>query len=111
MAGLDPAIHRSPKSCMTYAYVYLMASRRNGTLYLGVTTDLVRRVHQHRTGTVPGFTARHGIRMLVWYEPHDDIVAAIQRETSLKRWTRAWKIALIERTNPTWRDLWEEITA
>jgi putative endonuclease len=96
---------------MTYAYVYLMASRRNGTLYLGVTTDLIRRVHQHRTGTVPGFTARHGIRMLVWYEPHDDVVAAIQRETSLKRWTRAWKIALIERTNPTWHDLWEEITA
>jgi putative endonuclease len=96
---------------MTYAYVYLMASRRNGTLYLGLTTDLVRRVRQHRTGTFPGFTARHGIRMLVWYEPHDDIAAAIQRETSLKRWTRAWKIALIERTNPTWRDLWEEITA
>ena len=93
---------------MAYAYVYLMASRRNGTLYLGVTGDLVRRVHEHRVGS-GGFTARYGARYLVWFEPHDDIVMAIQRETSLKRWKRAWKIALIERTNPQWRDLWEDI--
>ncbi len=93
---------------MAYAYVYLMASGRNGTLYLGVTGDLVRRVHEHRTGSA-GFTARYGVRDLVWFEPHDDITAAIQRETSLKRWKRAWKIALIEKDNPGWRDLWEDI--
>jgi len=92
------------------AFVYIMASRRNGTLYLGVTTDLVRRVHRHRTGELGGFTARYGVHRLVWYEGHDDIAAAIQRETSLKRWRRAWKLALIERTNPEWRDLWDEIT-
>ena len=95
---------------MAYAYIYLMSSRCNGTLYLGVTGDLIRRVHEHRTGTT-GFTARYGVRHLVWFEPHDDIAAAIQRETSLKRWKRAWKIALIERTNPGWRDLWEDIVA
>ena len=95
---------------MAYAYVYLMASRRNGTLYLGVTGDLIRRVHEHRTGGA-GFTARYEVRHLVWFEPHDDITVAIQRETSLKRWKRAWKIALIERDNPAWRDLWEEIVA
>ena len=93
---------------MAYAYVYLMASRRNGTLYLGVTGDLVRRVHDHRTGSA-GFTARYEVRQLVWFEPHDDIAVAIRRETSLKRWKRAWKIALIERANPGWRDLWEDI--
>jgi putative endonuclease len=95
---------------MAYAYVYLMASRRHGTLDLGVTTDLVRRVHEHRTGALPGFTARYGVKTLVWYEPHDDIAAAIQRETSLKRRPRAWKLALIETTSPTWRDLWGQIT-
>ncbi|HMR31917.1 MAG TPA: GIY-YIG nuclease family protein [Geminicoccaceae bacterium] len=95
---------------MAYAYVYLMASRRNGTLYLGVTSDLVRRIHEHRTGS-SGFTARYEVRHLVWFEPHDNIAVAIQRETSLKRWKRAWKIALIERDNPAWRDLWEEIVA
>ena len=89
---------------------YLLASRRNGTLYLGVTSDLVRRIHEHRTGS-SGFTARYEVRHLVWFEPHDNIAVAIQRETSLKRWKRAWKIALIERDNPAWRDLWEEIVA
>ena len=95
---------------MAYAYVYLMASRRNGTLYLGFPSDLVRRIHEHRTGS-SGFTARYEVRHLVWFEPHDNIAVAIQRETSLKRWKRAWKIALIERDNPAWRDLWEEIVA
>ncbi len=93
---------------MAYAHVYLMASRRNGTLYLGVTVDLVRRVYEHRTGT-SGFTARYAVRQLVWLEAHDDVAVAIQRETSLKRWKRAWKIALIEKANPDWRDLWADI--
>jgi len=70
------------------AFVYIMASQRNGTLYIGVTGDLVRRVHEHRTGAVAGFTERYGVKSLVWYEVHDEMAAAIQRETSLKRWRR-----------------------
>ncbi len=95
---------------MARAFVYLLASRRNGTLYVGVTGDLVRRVHQHRTGALGGFTARYGVTRLVWYEAHDDIAAAIRREKCLKRWRRSWKLALVERTNPDWRDLWDDIT-
>ena len=91
------------------AFVYIMASQRNGTLYIGVTGDLVRRVHEHRTGAVAGFTERYGVKSLVWYEVHDEMAAAIQRETSLKRWRRDWKLALIEKINPDWRDLWNDI--
>lgn len=94
---------------MAAVYVYLLASRRNGTLYIGVTNDLIRRVHEHREGHVPGFTQRYGVRTLVWFESHDSIEAAIQRETSLKRWKRDWKLALIERSNPEWRDLWSDV--
>ncbi|HWL71974.1 MAG TPA: GIY-YIG nuclease family protein [Geminicoccus sp.] len=91
------------------AFVYIMASQRNGTLYIGVTGDLVRRVHEHRTGAVAGFTERYGVKSLVWYEVHDEMAAAIQRGTSLKRWRRDWKLALIEKINPDWRDLWDDI--
>ncbi|HEY9549298.1 MAG TPA: GIY-YIG nuclease family protein [Kiloniellaceae bacterium] len=90
-------------------YVYVMASQRNGTLYVGVTNDLVRRVYEHRHGVVDGFTKRHAIKILVFFETHDSIEAAIQREKVLKRWNRKWKLALIEGGNPAWRDLWEDI--
>jgi putative endonuclease len=85
--------------------VYLMASRRNGTLYLGVTSDLLTRAAQHRRGDIPGFSAKYGCRVLVWYERHFDINVAIARETQIKGWRRAWKIALIEKDNPQWLDL------
>jgi putative endonuclease len=90
-------------------YVYMLASRPRGTLYIGITGDLVRRVWEHRCGAVPGFTSRYGVERLVWFEVFADVRAAIQREKTLKHWLRAWKIALIERANPTWHDLWEEI--
>ncbi|MCB9962031.1 MAG: GIY-YIG nuclease family protein [Hyphomonas sp.] len=90
--------------------VYIMANRRNGTLYAGVTSDLIRRVWEHHEGVVPGFTQKHGCKTLVWYETHDEISAAIAREKSLKSYRRQNKINLIETRNPHWRDLWFEIT-
>ena len=89
--------------------VYLLASRRNGTLYVGVTSNLVQRVWQHREGLAEGFTKRYGVKQLVWFELHDDMASAIRREKALKEWRRAWKIELIEKINPGWRDLYEEI--
>jgi putative endonuclease len=91
-------------------YVYLLASRKHGTLYLGVTNDLVRRGFEHRSGAVAGFTARYGVKRLVWFEAHDDIEAAILREKKIKKWQRDWKIALIEADNPDWLDLWDVIS-
>lgn len=88
--------------------VYIMASRRNGTLYLGVTTNLPQRAHQHREGVTEGFSQKYGCRHLVWYEQHQEIGAAIAREKELKKWRRAWKLALIETANPQWRDLYED---
>ncbi|MCV9937825.1 GIY-YIG nuclease family protein [Boseaceae bacterium BT-24-1] len=90
-------------------WVYIMTNRRNGTLYLGVTSDLARRVHEHREGLVAGFTRTHGLKRLVWYEWHDEIEAAIQRETSMKRWYRAWKTRAIMVRNPDWDDLHDEL--
>lgn len=87
-------------------YVYILASDFIGTLYIGVTNDLERRVSEHRQKLVPGFTARHDITRLVYYELFTSIDAAIEREKKLKKWRRAWKIKLIEETNPGWRDLW-----
>jgi putative endonuclease len=86
-------------------YVYMMASRRNGTLYCGVTNELVRRVAEHRKGMAKGFTAKYGVTRLVWFEQHSDINEAILREKRIKKWNRAWKIALIEAENRDWRDL------
>ena len=88
--------------------VYLMASRRNGTLYLGVTSDLINRGLEHREGRFDGFSKKYGCRTLVWWEQHFDINDAIVREKRIKGWKRAWKLALIEKTNPTWRDLYED---
>ena len=94
---------------MSY-YVYLLASRKHGTLYLGVTNDLIRRVYQHKSKALAGFIAKYCVNRLVWFETRDDVTAAISREKEIKKWRRDWKIALIETGNPDWRDLWESIT-
>jgi putative endonuclease len=90
-------------------YVYILASKRNGTLYTGVTNDLARRVSEHREGLVPGFTKKYGVKTLVYYETFDDINAAIHRETRLKKYKREWKINLIQQNNIEWRDLSETL--
>jgi len=92
-------------------YVYILASKRNGTLYIGVTNNLGRRIGEHRLGAVPGFTRTYGVHRLVWYERYNDIRDAIAREKSMKKWRRAWKLARIEEINPDWRDLAEELNA
>ncbi|MGA7674717.1 MAG: GIY-YIG nuclease family protein [Rhizomicrobium sp.] len=94
---------------MRQGFVYIMASKRNGTLYLGVTSDLLARVTQHREGHGSDFVKRYNVTMLVWYEEWALITDAIQRETSLKRWPRKWKLALIEKMNPDWRDLYGDL--
>ena len=88
--------------------VYIVASRRHGTLYIGVTSDLCSRIAAHKEGNIPGFTRRYQVKLLAWFEHHDSMEAAIQREKRLKEWQRGWKIELIEKLNPTWRDLFEE---
>ena len=92
-------------------FLYILASRKNGTLYAGVTNDLVRRAQEHREALVPGFTKKYAVKLLVYYEVHSDIAAAIAREKSVKRWLRTWKIQLIEKQNPNWQDLWPELAA
>ena len=89
--------------------VYILASKRNGTLFTGVTSDLAGRIWEHRTGAVPGFTKRHDVKRLVWFAEYADIRDALAEERRIKRWRRAWKIRLIEKLNPEWRDLFEEI--
>jgi putative endonuclease len=89
--------------------VYIVASDRNGTLYVGVTSDLVKRIYQHRTAALPGFASQYGCKLLVYYELHADMTAAITREKRIKGGSRARKLALIEANNPTWRDLYDEI--
>jgi putative endonuclease len=91
--------------------VYLLASQRNGTLYIGVTSDLIKRVYQHREGMVEGFTKRYDVKTLVWYEIHEVMESAILREKQLKKWSRIAKIRLIEQQNPNWQDLWLELTS
>ena len=86
-------------------YVYILASKRNGTLYIGMTSNLVRRVHEHEQGQVEGFTERYGVHRLVYFETTEDARVAAQRERNLKHWKRDWKIALIEEQNPDWHDL------
>jgi putative endonuclease len=90
--------------------VYLMASQRNGTLYVGVTSDLIKRDWQHRTHAVAGFTEKYDVTLLVWFEQHATMESAISREKAIKKWNRAWKLDLIEQTNPNWLDLWSVIT-
>ena len=88
--------------------VYILANKPNGTLYIGVTSNLVQRVWQHKNDLVEGFTKRYGIHRLVWYEAHENMESAIAREKMLKRWERAWKIRLIKEANPEWSDLYDE---
>ena len=90
-------------------WVYVLASKRNGTLYVGVTNDLARRVHEHKTGEGGEFTRKHGVTNLVHAQPFDTALLAIEQEKRLKRWRREWKLALIERDNPGWRDLYDDI--
>jgi len=89
--------------------VYMMASQRNGTLYIGVTSNLIKRIWEHKTNVVEGFTKKYGIHLLVWYEVHEIMDSAIQREKSLKKWQRKWKMDLIESFNPEWKDLYKTI--
>ena len=89
--------------------VYILASERNGTLYTGVTSDLLARTWQHREHVVDGFTKRYNVTILVWYELHGSMDAAILREKQIKKWNRAWKLCLIQESNPRWNDLWSDI--
>ena len=90
-------------------YVYILASERNGTLYIGVTSDLVKRIWEHKSDFVEGFTKQHQVHTLVWYEMHGNMESAITREKQLKEWKRQWKIELIEKSNPYWNDLYPTI--
>ncbi|MCX5916375.1 MAG: GIY-YIG nuclease family protein [Deltaproteobacteria bacterium] len=94
---------------MKFPCVYILASQRNGTLYVGVTSDLVKRVWEHKNELVEGFTKQYGVHMLVWYEPHDTMESAIQREKGIKKWNRSWKLALVEKSNPSWKDLFDHL--
>jgi putative endonuclease len=89
--------------------VYILASKRNGTLYIGVTSDLIKRIWEHKHNVVKGFTERYNVHQLVWYELHETMESAISRENMLKNWKRAWKLELIERSNPNWQDLYVTI--
>jgi putative endonuclease len=109
MAGLVPAIHVLHDLPMSGGFVYFMASAPNGILYVGVTSELVQRVYQHRNGLVPGFTKRYSIKRLVYFEQYDDIRLAIQREHNIKHWSRTWKVRLILANNPEWNDLYDSI--
>jgi putative endonuclease len=93
----------------TRGYVYILASKAYGTLYVGVTSDLVKRIWEHREHLVPGFTNRHLVTRLVWFECHDSIEAAINREKQIKEWRRDWKVNLIQAMNPEWRDLYNDV--
>lgn len=99
-----------PGAMLVAYYVYLLASRKDGVLYIGVTNDLVRRTFEHREKLTPGFSSHYNITKLVWFETYEDPTSAIAREKELKKWRRAWKIALITKDNPNWNDLYGEIT-
>jgi putative endonuclease len=106
IAGLDPAIHVTQ---MRSYWLYILTNKPNGTLYVGVTNNLVRRLYEHQEGAILGFTRQYGVKLLVYYERYDTAVAAIQREKNIKHWSRRWKIELIRKMNPTWQDLTKEI--
>jgi putative endonuclease len=89
--------------------VYILASRKNGTLYTGVTSDLIKRMWEHKNDLVEGFSKRYGVHNLVWYELHADMTSAIEKEKNIKEWKRKWKLNLIEKINPDWRDLYDDI--
>ncbi|XOV77759.1 MAG: GIY-YIG nuclease family protein [Aestuariibacter sp.] len=91
-------------------YIYIVANKRNGTLYIGVTSNLIKRIYEHRTNAVQGFTRKYSVHRLVYFEKHESSISAINREKRLKFWKRKWKLALIEKFNPDWRDLYFDIT-
>jgi putative endonuclease len=91
-------------------FVYMLASKRNGTPYVGMTDDLVKRVWRHRNNVIPGFTKQHSVKTLIWYEAHESRESAFLRERQIKKWNRVWKLELIEKENPSWRDLGDEIS-
>jgi putative endonuclease len=91
------------------AYVYILASKKNGTLYIGVTSDIIKRIYEHKDKSADGFTEKYDVSLLVYYEIFDDIVSAIEREKQLKNWKRAWKVALIEKENSGWGNLYETL--
>jgi putative endonuclease len=116
MAGLVPAIHEvvvrlgmPHHSRMREAWIYIVTNKPNGILYTGVTSNLARRIWEHREGILPGFTKRYGLKRLVYVEPHPSISAAIQRERNMKHWFRTWKVRLILAANPNWDDLYDHI--
>lgn len=90
-------------------YVYILGSRRNGTLYIGMTDDIAKRTWQHRNGIMAGFTKKYDVKLLVWLEQHDSRESVFMRERQLKKWNRSWKLQLIEKENPNWRDLWDDL--
>jgi putative endonuclease len=90
-------------------YVYILCSKRNGTLYTGVTSDLIKRVYEHRNNLVDGFAQRYNVHRLIWFEIHESVESAISREKRIKKWKRDWKLQLIEKHNPLWKDLYESI--
>ena len=94
---------------MKKSYVYILASERNGTLYIGITNDLIRRVYEHKNNLIEGFTSKYNVQRLVYYEQFDNIEYAIQREKRLKKWYRKWKLELIEKSNPNWNDLYTDL--
>jgi len=94
---------------MAGGWFYFMSNRRDGILYAGVTSNLPRRIYEHREGLIKGFTQRYGLKMLVYYEQYEDILSAIQREKTVKHWPRAWKVRLIHATNPEWNDLYDTL--
>ncbi len=94
---------------MLGSFVYIVTNKRNGTLYTGVSSDLIQRVGQHKAGEIDGFLQRNGLKMLVWYGVHGDINEAIKQEKQIKKWNRKWKLRMIEEFNPFWRDLYEEL--
>ena len=94
---------------MKQYYVYILASKKNGTLYIGVTNDLAKRIYEHKNNLVEGFTKKYHVHRLVYYEDTDDVTSAITREKQMKKWNRAWKIELIEKNNPEWKDLYNTL--
>ncbi len=109
MVGLVPAIHAVQHATMRGGWVYIVTNRPNGTLYIGVTSNLSRRIYEHRESLIDGFSKRYGLKRLVYYERYEDISEAIQREKNMKHWPRAWKARLILDLNPDWEDLYEAL--
>jgi putative endonuclease len=109
MAGLVPAIHDLQSWLMRGGWVYILTNKPNGTLYIGVTSDIAARAWQHREAKAAGFTRRYELVRLVWCEHHETILGAIQREKNMKHWPRAWKVRLILATNPEWDDLYDTL--